>query len=154
MLLERSPAWHWRAGGVFASPAAVAELRSLGVPEATLAAVARPIPAMRVETPAGTAFELTYGAETGGEPAVGFDRSALDPALLDLARAAGRGRPDRDDGALGRAVRPPARDGDPAGIRRRGAGARGSWSAPTARDRWSPSRRAWTVRRGSATGSA
>jgi flavin-dependent dehydrogenase len=89
VLLERSPAWRWRAGGVFASPAAVAELRALGVAAATLTTVARPIPAMRVETPAGTAFELTYGAETGGEPAVGFDRSTLDPALLDLARAAG-----------------------------------------------------------------
>lgn len=89
VLVERSPAWHWRAGGVFASPAAVAELRALGLPAATVAAVARPVPAMRVETPAGTAFELTYGAEAGGEPAVGFDRSALDPALLDLASAAG-----------------------------------------------------------------
>jgi flavin-dependent dehydrogenase len=44
---------------------------------------------MRVETPAGTSFDLTYGAEAGGDPAVGFDRSALDPALLDLAREAG-----------------------------------------------------------------
>jgi flavin-dependent dehydrogenase len=44
---------------------------------------------MRVETPAGTAFELTYGAEAGGRTAVGFDRSALDPALLELARTAG-----------------------------------------------------------------
>src|SRR5207247_1843410 len=48
-----------------------------------------PVPAMRVETAAGTAFRLTYGADHGGEPAVGFDRSRLDPALLDLARAAG-----------------------------------------------------------------
>lgn len=89
LLLERNPVWRWRAGGVFASPAAVAELRALGLPAEVLGAVARPIPAMRVETPAGTAFELTYGAEAGGGTAVGFDRSALDPALLDLARAAG-----------------------------------------------------------------
>jgi len=89
LLRERNPAWRWRAGGVFASPAAVAELRALGLPGAILDTVARPIPAMRVETPAGTAFELTYGAEAGGGGAVGFDRSALDPALLDLARAAG-----------------------------------------------------------------
>jgi flavin-dependent dehydrogenase len=88
-VLERSPAWRWRAGGVFASPAAVAELRLLGVSEDTVTRVARPIPRMRVETPAGTAFELTYGVEAGGEPAVGFDRSALDPALLALARDAG-----------------------------------------------------------------
>ncbi len=89
LLLERNPAWRWRAGGVFASPAAVAELRALGLSAEALRAVARPIPAMRVETPAGTAFELTYGAEAGGGTAVGFDRSALDPALLELARAAG-----------------------------------------------------------------
>ena len=35
---------------------------------ATLAEVARPIPAMRVETPGGTTFRLTYGTETGGPP--------------------------------------------------------------------------------------
>jgi flavin-dependent dehydrogenase len=32
---------------------------------------------------------LTYGADAGGEPAVGFDRSRLDPALLELACRAG-----------------------------------------------------------------
>jgi flavin-dependent dehydrogenase len=87
--LERSPAWRWRAGGVFASPAAVAALRRLGLDAATLRRVGRPIPAMRVETRGGTTFELTYGAEAGGPSAVGFDRSALDPALLELATAAG-----------------------------------------------------------------
>jgi flavin-dependent dehydrogenase len=89
VVLERAPAWVWRAGGVFTSPAAVAALRRAGVDAMTLAAVARPIPAMRVETPAGTVFRLTYGTETGGEPAVGFDRSRLDPALLEMAAAAG-----------------------------------------------------------------
>jgi flavin-dependent dehydrogenase len=89
VVLERSPAWAWRAGGVFTSPAAVAALRRAGLDPATLAAVARPIPAMRVETGSGTKFRLTYGTETGGEPAVGFDRSRLDPALLDLAVNAG-----------------------------------------------------------------
>jgi flavin-dependent dehydrogenase len=84
-LFERSPAYRWRACGVFASPATVAALRRVGLDEATLVRVARPIPAMRVETLEGTAFRLTYG---DGEP-VGFDRSALDPALLDGARAAG-----------------------------------------------------------------
>ncbi len=89
VVLERAPAWHWRAGGVFASPASVVALRDVGLAATTLAAVARPIPAMRVETPAGTTFRLTYGVEDGGEPAVGFDRSHLDPALVELARAAG-----------------------------------------------------------------
>jgi menaquinone-9 beta-reductase len=85
-VFERSPAYRWRACGVFASPATVAALRRVGVEEATLGRVARPIPAMRVETPGGTAFRLTYG--DGASP-VGFDRSALDPALLEMARAAG-----------------------------------------------------------------
>jgi flavin-dependent dehydrogenase len=89
VVLERAPAWHWRAGGVFASPASVAALRRAGLAGSVLAAVARPIPAMRVETRAGTTFRLTYGADDGGEQAVGFDRSTLDPALLDLAHAAG-----------------------------------------------------------------
>ncbi len=97
MVLERSTAWRWRAGGVFASPASIRELRRAGLDEPTLRRVARPIPAMRVESPRGTAFRLTYGADrpgaAGAEPgtgtAVGFDRSALDPALLDLARSAG-----------------------------------------------------------------
>ena len=89
VVLERSPAWRWRAGGVFASPAAMRELRRVGLDAATMTRVARPIPAMRVESSRGTAFRLTYGAETTGETAVGFDRSALDPALLALATAAG-----------------------------------------------------------------
>jgi flavin-dependent dehydrogenase len=89
-LLERSPAYRWRACGVFASPAAVAALVRAGLDDGAIRRLARPIPAMRVETARGTTFRLTYG--DGGrlvEPAVGFDRSALDPALLDLARAAG-----------------------------------------------------------------
>jgi flavin-dependent dehydrogenase len=89
IVLERSPAWRWRAGGVFASPAAVTALTRAGLDPRTLAGLTRPIPAMRVETPGGTAFRLTYGAETGGPPAVGFDRSRLDPVLLARAAAAG-----------------------------------------------------------------
>ena len=85
VLLERDPVWRWRAGGVFASPAAVTALRRLGMAAPDIAAVSRPIPAMRVETPSGVSFRLTYG----DAPAVGFDRSRLDPALLELARAAG-----------------------------------------------------------------
>ena len=98
VLFERDPHWRWRAGGVFASPAALTSLRAVGLDGSTLAQVARPIPAMRVETRGGTTFRLTYGAEDGGECAIGFDRSRLDPALLDLARAAGA------DVRLGRSV--------------------------------------------------
>ena len=91
VMIERAPAWRWRAGGVFASPAAVRELRHAGLDAETLARVARPIPAMRVELPDRdrTSFRLTYGAETTGDTAVGFDRSALDPALLAHAAAVG-----------------------------------------------------------------
>lgn len=89
ILLERAPEWRWRACGVFASPAALAALRRTGLDDTTIGAVARSIPAMRVETMAGTCFRLTYGSEDGSEMAVGFDRSRLDPALLDLARARG-----------------------------------------------------------------
>jgi len=93
MVLERMPAWRWRAGGVFASPAAIAALHRLGLSEQTLAQLSRPIPAMRVETPRGTTFRLTYGADESGagphEMAVGFDRSSLDPTLLELASSAG-----------------------------------------------------------------
>ena len=89
VIFERAAAWRWRASGVFTSPAAVSALQRAGLDEATLGAVARRIPAMRVETPGGTTFRLTYGTEAGGDPAVGFDRSALDPALLAIARRAG-----------------------------------------------------------------
>jgi flavin-dependent dehydrogenase len=92
LVLERQPSWHWRACGVFASPAAVAELRRLGLDELTLAQASQPIPAMRVESQSGTAFRLTYGDDGSGHAsAVGFDRSVLDPALMHLASTRGAG---------------------------------------------------------------
>jgi flavin-dependent dehydrogenase len=87
VLLEASRAYRWRACGVFSSPATVAALRRAGVPDELLGATARPIPAMRVETPGGVAFRLAYGGAGAGP--VGFDRSALDPALLARAEIAG-----------------------------------------------------------------
>jgi flavin-dependent dehydrogenase len=88
-VLERAPAWRWRAGGVFASPAAAEALERNGLDHATLRSVARDVPAMRVETDGATSFRLTYGADAGGRSAIGIDRSGLDPALLGLAAAAG-----------------------------------------------------------------
>lgn len=100
LLLERAPAWRWRACGVFTSPATVAALYRLGVAGDEMEAIARRIPAMRVETRAGTRVRLTYGDDglvgdesggggsAGGGP-VGLDRSRLDPHLLDLARRSG-----------------------------------------------------------------
>jgi flavin-dependent dehydrogenase len=115
VVFERSPGWHWRACGVFASPATVKALRHAGIDEATLARATRPIPAMRVETPGGAAFRLTYG---GWMPPVGFDRSTLDPALLAHARASGAtvcggARVESvvlDDGAPALTVRTPSND--------------------------------------------
>ncbi|HET7830841.1 MAG TPA: NAD(P)/FAD-dependent oxidoreductase [Candidatus Limnocylindrales bacterium] len=91
VLLERAPSYRWRAGGVFASPAAVRELRHAGLADEVIVRVARPIPAMRVELPdaAHTSFRLTYGAERTKELSVGFDRAALDPALLEHAASVG-----------------------------------------------------------------
>lgn len=89
VVFEQAPAWRWRAGGVFASPAAMGALRRLSMPDDTLRDAARSIPAMRVETAGGTTFRLTYGADAGGDMAVGFDRSALDPGVLALAAARG-----------------------------------------------------------------
>ena len=90
VLVDRAPDWRWRACGVFTSPATMDSLARLGVAADDLAAIARRIPAMRVETPAGTRFRLTYGDDGSGRAvAVGLDRSRLDPHLLDLARQAG-----------------------------------------------------------------
>jgi flavin-dependent dehydrogenase len=90
VVFERAPAWHWRACGVFASPAGISALREVGIGEDDLRRCARPIGAMRVETPRGASFRLTYGG--GGtlrDSPVGFDRGALDPLLLELASVAG-----------------------------------------------------------------
>jgi flavin-dependent dehydrogenase len=90
VVLERSPQPAWRAGGVFASPAAMSRLRALGLDGPTLSVLARPIPAMRVETLHGTSFRLTYGDDGSLiRSAVGFDRPALDTVLLNAAEAAG-----------------------------------------------------------------
>jgi flavin-dependent dehydrogenase len=90
LVLERSPRYRWRACGVFTSPMTVRALARLGLTEAELAKVARPVPAMRVETTSGTRFRLTYGDDGSLRgAAAGLDRSALDPLLLERARAAG-----------------------------------------------------------------
>jgi flavin-dependent dehydrogenase len=90
VVFERAPAYRWRACGVFSSPASIDALRRVGLDDTTLQRVARPVPALQVETGAGTRFRLTYGDDGSLEaPPVGFDRSSLDPALIALAREAG-----------------------------------------------------------------
>jgi flavin-dependent dehydrogenase len=110
LVLERSPAWRWRACGVFTSPVTIRELAKLGLSAGEIATVARPLPAMRVETPAGTRFRLTYGDDGSlWSAAVGLDRSALDSLLLERARDAGAEvrlgaavrKLDSDDGRIG-----------------------------------------------------
>jgi menaquinone-9 beta-reductase len=90
VLLERAPRWRWRACGVFASPAGVAALREVGLAIETIERLALPLGAMEVISRAGTRFRLDYGGSGAlADSAVGFDRAALDPMLLDLARGAG-----------------------------------------------------------------
>ena len=90
LVLDRSPTWRWKACGVFASPTAVDELRRLGLDQATIDAIARPVAAMRVETAGAPPVRLTYGAERDpAKAAVGFDRAGLDTALLTAASDAG-----------------------------------------------------------------
>jgi flavin-dependent dehydrogenase len=75
---------------VFTSPAAVDALHRLGVPDTLVATSTRPIPAMRLETPAGVRVRLTYGDHDQlVHPPVGLDRRALDEGLLEVARVAG-----------------------------------------------------------------
>ena len=85
LVLERSAAYRWRACGVFSSPATLAALRRIGMDANELDRMARPIPAMRVETADGSGFRLGYGNACP----VGFDRAALDPALLERAVTTG-----------------------------------------------------------------
>ena len=60
---------------------------------------------MRVETPRGAKFRLTYGDDGSlGPAAVGLDRGQLDPALLALAETLGRRRPPRNARWPGRAA--------------------------------------------------
>jgi flavin-dependent dehydrogenase len=90
IVLERSSEWRWRACGVFASPATMRSLRRLILDGDALAGVARPVPAMRVEAPGGPVARLTYGDDGSlRDPAIGFDRRALDGLLLDTATSAG-----------------------------------------------------------------
>ena len=90
VLLERAPRWRWRACGVFASPASIAVLRDLGLAEPELRRIARPLRGMEVVSRRGTRFRLDYGGSGAlADSAVGFDRSTLDPLLLERAGAAG-----------------------------------------------------------------
>ncbi|MDQ6795229.1 MAG: NAD(P)/FAD-dependent oxidoreductase [Chloroflexota bacterium] len=119
MVLERSPQAAWRACGVFSSPAGVSALRRLGLDEPAVGRLSRPMPALRVETLQRTAFRLTYGDDGWlRTSAVGFDRPALDVALVEMAASAGASV---RRGAAVRALELPASPGQPATLTIRSA---------------------------------
>ncbi len=84
-LFERRKAVEWHACGVFSSPLTRRRLADLGFGAAAIAQLHRPIRALNLETTRGVSCRIEY---TQGH-ACGFDRLALDSALLDGARAAG-----------------------------------------------------------------
>ena len=74
---------------MFSSPVTLRELRRLGV-DAVASGLAQPIPELRFEAPGAPPIAFAYGRRRPADPsAVGFDRSALDPLLLEAAVAAG-----------------------------------------------------------------
>ena len=90
VVLERAPVWRWRAGGVFASPATVAAAASTRRRRRHSWHGSRgPSPRCGSRPRAARRSTSRTATETGGPGAVGMDRSALDPALLEAAVAAG-----------------------------------------------------------------
>ncbi len=85
MLFERQLEPEWRACGVFSSPLTRHRLTDLGLAADEVAALARPISALRLDTLGGASCRIEY--ERGH--ANGFDRVSLDRSLLELARSAG-----------------------------------------------------------------
>lgn len=85
MLFERRETAEWHACGVFSSPLTRHRLADLGFDAALIARLHRPISALNLETMGGASCRIEY---TAGN-ACGFDRVALDSALLDEARRAG-----------------------------------------------------------------
>jgi flavin-dependent dehydrogenase len=84
-LFERRETVEWHACGVFSSPLTRRRLVDLGFDPAQIARLNRPISALNLETTRGASCRIEY---TAGN-ACGFDRVALDGALLDMARQAG-----------------------------------------------------------------
>src|SRR5687768_12128766 len=126
VLFERWPKVRWRACGVFASPLTRQRLRAVGVSATELDMLIRPISALVLESTDGVRCRLEYDPPH----ACGFDRLALDEALLGHARAAGA---QVELGAVVRSVQLPAHRGEPASVvvSESGAGATGTttWRA-------------------------
>jgi menaquinone-9 beta-reductase len=118
VVFERWPHVRWRACGVFASPLTRRRLRAVGVSAAELDALIRPISTLVLESTAGTRCRLEYAPPH----ACGFDRLALDAAMLEHARAAGA---QVKLGAVVRSVQLPARAGEAAQVVMSESGATG-----------------------------
>jgi flavin-dependent dehydrogenase len=86
VLFERFREPRWRACGVYASPRTRARLSALGLSDAQIGELIRPISAMNVESIRGPRCQLDYSPFGG---ACGVDRVRLDRALLDRAAAVG-----------------------------------------------------------------
>jgi flavin-dependent dehydrogenase len=84
-LFERRDQPTWHACGVFSTPLTRRRLFHLGFDEAAIARLQRPIRALNLETTRGVRCRIEY--QHGH--ACGFDRIALDTALLNCAREAG-----------------------------------------------------------------
>ena len=109
VLFERWPQVRWRACGVFASPLTRRRLRAVGLSSGQLDTLIRPISALVLESTDGVRCRLDYDPPH----ACGFDRPALDDALLSHARAAGA---QVELGAVVRSVQLPVRAGEPASL--------------------------------------
>jgi flavin-dependent dehydrogenase len=109
LLFERQREPEWRACGVFSSPRTLKRLGDLGIPADEVAALARPISALQLETVGGAKCRIQY--EHGH--ANGFDRVNLDRALLERARVAGAAV---HMATVARSVTLPARRGEHASL--------------------------------------
>lgn len=85
VLIERRVEPAWRAGGVFSSPLTRRHLRRLGFADAAVRRLNRPIAALNLATTRGVRCRIEYGHGF----ACGFDRIALEAALLERAATAG-----------------------------------------------------------------
>ncbi len=85
IVFERSAEPKWRACGVFSSPLTLSRLIDLGLTQAQVADLSRPISALALGTTSGATCRIEYRHGHAG----GFDRVQLDGAMLDRARDAG-----------------------------------------------------------------
>jgi flavin-dependent dehydrogenase len=84
-VFERHVAATWRACGVFASPLVRSRLADLDFAQAEIGLLQQPIWKMELQSTSGASCTLEYR----NGPACGFDRVALDAALLERASRAG-----------------------------------------------------------------